>query len=84
MINIKIYCNKKHEAYERIYKLIHEVMFESNHCFDIIRISEPKVLRMQNIIQEPHIVFNNQVVYAGISSTKDELRIILQRLKLIK
>ncbi len=84
MINIKIYCNKKHEAYERVYKIIYETMFESNISFEIKRISEPKVLRMQNIVSEPHVVFNNQVVYTKNVSSKEELKTILQKLKLIK
>ncbi len=84
MINIKIYCNKKHAAYEQIYSLIYEVLSEDNRCFEIQRISEPKAIRMKNIVCEPHIVFNNQVVYAKNISAKAELKSILQQLKLIK
>lgn len=84
MINIKIYCSRNHEAYERIYDIINEVMCKSNHCFEIKRISEPKILRMQKIVCEPHVVFNSQVVYTKTVSSGKDLKDILQRLKLIK
>lgn len=84
MINIKIYCSRSHEAYEHIYKLVSEVMGKSKMGYEIQRISEPKILRMQNIVCEPHVVFNNQVVYTKTLSSGKELKNILQRLELIK
>lgn len=84
MINIKIYCKRKHEAYERIYKIIYDVMSDNRCCFKIKRITEPKILHTQNIVSEPHVVFNTQVIYTKNVSSKEELKNILQRLKLIK
>ncbi|MCM1324416.1 MAG: thioredoxin family protein [Acetobacter sp.] len=84
MINIKIYCNKKHPDYNKIYEIIENVMLENNLNYQIERISEPKAIQRHNIIHEPHIAINNQVVYANARYQPEKLKMILQKMKLIK
>ena len=84
MINIKIYCNKKHQEYQSTYETLNNVMVKNHLDFTITRISEPKAIALQHIAYEPHIVINNQVVYTKHNPTEKELMTILSRLGLIK
>lgn len=84
MINVKIYCTKKHKDYDTTYNLLNEVLLANNLEFQISRISEAKMIALQNIIYEPHIVINNQVVYARSCPSKEDMEEILRRMRLIK
>jgi len=84
MINIRIYCNRKHKDYDTIYNVINEVLLSNHLDFKIERISEAKTIALRHIIYEPHVVINNQVVYARSCPSKDEVKTILQRLRLIR
>lgn len=84
MINIRIYCKRSHKDYNTIYNTFNEVLLEFNLDFQINRITDAQVMELQHIMYEPHIVINNQVVYMSSSPTKEEVKIVLQRLRLIK
>lgn len=84
MINIKIYCTRKHKDYEATYNVFNDVLLESDLDFQITRISEVQTMALRNILYEPHVVINNQVVYARSCPSKEEVREILKRLRLMK
>lgn len=84
MINVKIYCTRKHKEYDTTYNVLNEVLLANKLNYQISRITEAKTLALQHILYEPHIVINNQVVYASSCPTKEEIKEILQRLRLIK
>ncbi len=83
MINITIYCNKKHKDYERTYNLLNEVLLDNNLDFKITRITEPRTIKIRKIAVEPHIVINNQVMYATPSLTAETIKMVLQKLRLL-
>lgn len=84
MITVKIYCTRKHKDYNTTYNAFNEVLLAHKLDYQINRITEAKTIALQHILYEPHIVINNQVVYASSCPTKEEIEEILQRLRLIK
>ncbi len=84
MINVRIYCSKRHKDYETAYQVIFEVLSESGKEFAIERIYKVEILNSRHIVQEPHIVVNNQVVYAGTCPSRENMLLILRKMRLLK
>lgn len=84
MINVKIYCSKKHKDYDKAYNVINNVLLASNLDFKIERIFEAQTMALHHILYEPHIVINGQVVYTRSCPTPTDVKTILQKLQLIK
>ena len=83
MIEIKIYCTKTHEQYQTIYDIINKIMTENNFEYRIERITDRDVIRRRNILVQPHIVINNQIVLLKRAPTEHDIKIILIRMKLL-
>lgn len=84
MINVRIYCHKLHREYEATFNVINEALKECGLEYQIRRITDNAAFRYLKIFFQPHIVINNQVVYNGSCPKPEEVRIILQRMGLLK
>jgi len=84
MIFVRIYCTERHPDYEKTYQTVSEFLFENRIDAKITRITDLAIIYGKRILYQPHIVVNNEVVYAGRCPKKEELQIIFKRLKLIK
>ncbi len=84
MINVQIYCAKKHQDYEKTYNIIKEVLKDCGEPYNIERIYKTEDIYRRRILYQPHIVINRQVVYTRGCPKKEEMVQILKTMGLIK
>ncbi|MBQ8750124.1 MAG: thioredoxin family protein [Alphaproteobacteria bacterium] len=83
MIEVKIYCMRSNEGYQKTYNAIKKVMIDNNLEHIILRIDDSNIIKRRNIKNQPLIVINNLVVFLGTIPTPHEVKLILIRMKLI-
>lgn len=84
MINVKIYCCREHQDYDKVYDTIKETLDEKGAEYDIKRICRQEEICHSRIQAQPHIVINWQVVYVGYCPKKDEVLQVLKIMQLLK
>lgn len=83
MIEVRIYCIKSHIAYQSAYDAINQALKENKLEYVIYRIEESDFIKRRHIKNMPHIVINNQIAISGKCPTKNDVRMILIRMKLL-
>ncbi len=83
MIEVKIYCMRSNDGYQKSYNTIKKVMLDNNLEHIIIRIDDSNIIKRRNIKTQPLIVINNIVVFSGIMPSPHDVRLTLIRMKLI-
>ena len=84
MLNVKIYCPQTHPDYDATYNIVEGVLQEQHLSYTIERINRFEDLYRLRILYPPQIVINSRVVYSRRCPKKEELRQILQKMRLIK
>ncbi|MBE6463543.1 MAG: thioredoxin family protein [Alphaproteobacteria bacterium] len=83
MIEVKIYCTKKHELYQSTYDTVTKIMTENNLEYRIERITDTDVIRRRNITNQPLIVINNQIIMLAHPPSEHDIKVTLIRMKLL-